>query len=185
LGGVGVAFDAEEEVGGDQDGLNGELEALFGGEAFLLGEADETGEAGDFRFGDGAAIRPAGEAREDGFEASGAGVRIAGEQFFAAGAFGLFGERADEENRFEELVLLVAVSFFVVEGFDEFVVDEADAEDFAVKEGVDLLDKLDIGVRLDDTVDDIVGATVTVTLVEAELDDEVLGDGDVEDESEA
>jgi hypothetical protein len=62
---------------------------------------------------------------------------------------------------------------------------EADAEDFAVKEGVDLLDKLDIGVLLDDTVDDIVGATVTVTLVEAELDDEVLGDGDVEDESDA
>ena len=62
---------------------------------------------------------------------------------------------------------------------------EADAEDFAVKEGVDLLDKLDIGVLLDDTVDDIAGATVTVTLVEAELDDEVLGDGDVEDESDA
>ena len=48
-----------------------------------------------------------------------------------------------------------------------------------------MLDRLDFGVRLDDTVDDIVGATVTVTLVEAELDDEVLGDGDVEDESEA
>ena len=46
-----------------------------------------------------------------------------------AGAFGFFGERADEENGFQEFVLFVAVSVFVGEGFDEFVVDEADAED--------------------------------------------------------
>jgi hypothetical protein len=44
---------------------------------------------------------------------------------------------------------------------------DAEADDFAVQEGVELLDRLDMGVRLDDTVDDIVGATVIVALVDA------------------
>ncbi len=45
---LAVQFDAEKEVGADEDGLEGELEAAFEGFAVLASQIDECEEAFDF-----------------------------------------------------------------------------------------------------------------------------------------
>jgi hypothetical protein len=57
----GFRFDEEEEVGGDEDCLEGELERGEVGIAAGLGAVEERHEAREFVVGDGAAERAAGE----------------------------------------------------------------------------------------------------------------------------
>ena len=62
--GFGFGFDEEEEVGRDEDGLEGELERREVGVAAGLGAVEERHEAREFVVGEGAAEGAAGEGGE-------------------------------------------------------------------------------------------------------------------------
>ena len=126
---VRVMLDAEEEVGGDKHGLEGQLNSLRGGLPVGFRHGDELEERGGFGLGDRAAPGMMGQVGDDLCDAGGAGIGIADEDLGAAGRRGLGSVGADEGDGIQVLVFLAVVGVLGVEAFDEFVVEEGGAED--------------------------------------------------------
>src|SRR5882724_3869349 len=95
-GGNWIMLDAEEEIRGNQHGLNGELDALFCRLVISPGEVDKFNKSRDFVFGYGAAVRATRQSGDDSLDTGRAGVRIADKNLLAAGLLYVGGERADE-----------------------------------------------------------------------------------------
>ncbi len=126
--GVGLDFATEEEVGGYEDGFEGEFEAVLEGFAVVSGHVVEVHEGRDVGVGDGAAEGAAGELGEDvfglGVGAFGAWLGV-GKVLGEGCGHGGDGGRAVEVHGFEVVDDEVAVGevgvgvFGIVEGVEE------------------------------------------------------------------
>src|SRR6266478_611667 len=128
-GGNRIVLYAEKEIRGDQHGLKRELNPLLRRLVIFPCQVDEFEKSSDFISGNRAAVGATGQRGDYSVDAGRARVRIADQNLLAARLFDVSGERSDELDGIEKLVLLVAVGVFWGEVLHEVVVNKTGLED--------------------------------------------------------